>query len=167
VPSVSISTGSQRGLGLQPVSAATVDVSGNDLLILGGDLDRPRAHPTIGNARSSPGSSTDWRSKPVIMVRSGGQLAHPLGHAVARTDLSHVRSTVLGTAADRRRQRRPDDRRRAGGRQAPLPLATRHRHRNSDALAVLVPNARPARPVAHGAPVTFARQVSANAYRER
>ena len=86
------------------------------------------------------------RSKPVVMVRSGGaEQAHPLGHAVARNGPLPAggRPGPRRLRPDRRRQRRPDDRRRPAS-----PSARRCRPTdgvavigNSDALAVLAVNA--------------------------
>ncbi len=168
----------QRQLGVSSfVSAGNrADVSGNDLLQYWEEdpaTDLVLLHlETIGNARKFARIVHRLaRSKPVIMVRSGGsELAHPLGHAVARTDLSQravdqiladCGLTVVDTV-----DRMIDAARVAVS--APLPATdTVAVIGNSDALAVLAVNSLAGHGlVSRGAPVTFARLGSVDAYRE-
>jgi acyl-CoA synthetase (NDP forming)/GNAT superfamily N-acetyltransferase len=167
-----------RGLGVSGfVSAGNrADVSGNDLLQYweeDPDTDLVLLHlETIGNARKFARIVHRLApAKPVIMVRTGGaEMAHPLGHAVARTGLGQravdqiladCGLTVVDTV-----DRMIDAARVAVS--ASLPATdTVAVIGNSDALSVLAVNALTGhglRP--HGAPVTFARQESVDAYQQ-
>lgn len=168
----------RRGLGVSGfVSAGNrADVSGNDLLQYWEEdpaTDLVLLHlETIGNARKFARIIHRLaRSKPVIMVRSGGaELAHPLGHAVARTELSQRAVDQIladcGLTVVDSVDRMIDAARVAVG--ATLPLTDSVAViGNSDALAVLAVNAVARHGLApSGPPVTFARQVSADAYRD-
>lgn len=168
----------QRGLGVSSfVSAGNrADVSGNDLLQYWEEdhaTDLVLLHlETIGNARKFARIVHRLaRVKPVIMVRSGGaELAHPLGHVVARTGLSQrAVDQVLadcGLTVVDSVDRMTDAARVAVG--FPLPVTdTVAVIGNSDALAVLAVNALARHGlVSRGTPVTFARQASSDAYRE-
>lgn len=168
----------QRGLGVSSfVSAGNrADVSGNDLLQYWEEdpsTDLVLLHlETIGNARKFARIVHRLaRSKPVIMVRSGGaELAHPLGHAVARTELSQRAVDQIladcGLTVVDSIDRMTDAARVAASSTLPSTDAVAVIG-NSDALAVLAGNAL----VRHGLessgdPVTFARDASAGAYRQ-
>ena len=168
----------QRGLGVSSfVSAGNrADVSGNDLLQYWEEdptTSLVLLHlETIGNARKFARIVHRLaRSKPVIMVRSGGaELAHPLGHAVARTDLSQRAVDQIladcGLTVVDSVDRMIDAARVAVS--AALPSSDRVAViGNSDALAVMAVNALAGHGLSpSGPPVTFARAESVDTYRE-
>jgi succinyl-CoA synthetase alpha subunit/GNAT superfamily N-acetyltransferase len=167
-----------RGLGVSSfVSAGNrADVSGNDLLQYWEEdpsTDLVLLHlETIGNARKFARIVHRLaRTKPVIMVRSGGaEQAHPLGHAVARTELSQRAVDQIladcGLTVVDGVDRMIDAARVAVGGSLPV-NDTVAVIGNSDALAVLAVNATARHGLTpSGSPVTFARRVSADAYRE-
>ena len=167
----------QRGLGVSSfVSAGNrADVSGNDLLQYWEEdpsTDLVLLHlETIGNARKFARIVHRLaRSKPVIMVRSGGaELAHPLGHAVARSELSQRAVDQIladcGLTVVDSIDRMTDAARVAASSALPSTDGVAVIG-NSDALAVLAVNALGRHGLAPvGAPATFARQESADAYR--
>jgi acyl-CoA synthetase (NDP forming)/GNAT superfamily N-acetyltransferase len=168
----------QRGLGVSSfVSAGNrADVSGNDLLQYWEEdptTSLVLLHlETIGNARKFARIVHRLaRSKPVIMVRSGGaELAHPLGHAVARTDLSQRAVDQIladcGLTVVDSVDRMIDAARVADS--AALPTSDRVAViGNSDALAVMAVNSLAGHGLSpSGPPVTFARAESVDTYRE-
>jgi acyl-CoA synthetase (NDP forming)/GNAT superfamily N-acetyltransferase len=168
----------QRGLGVSSfVSAGNrADVSGNDLLQYWEEdpaTDLVLLHlETIGNARKFARIVHRLaRSKPVIMVRTGGtEQVHPLGHAVARTALTQRAVDQIladcGLTVVDGVDRMIDAARVAVGPALPGTDAVAVIG-NSDALAVLAVNALARHGLSPlGAPVTFARQEPADAYRE-
>jgi acyl-CoA synthetase (NDP forming)/GNAT superfamily N-acetyltransferase len=167
-----------RGLGVSSfVSAGNrADVSGNDLLQYWEEdpaTDLVLLHlETIGNARKFARIVHRLaRSKPVIMVRTGGaEQGRPLGHAVARTSLTQrAVDQVLadcGLTVVDSVDRMMDAARVAVSQPLP-PTDSVAIVGNSDALAVLGANALVAHGLSlHGAPSTFARQEPASAYAE-
>ena len=149
---------SQRGLGVSSfVSAGNrADVSGNDLLQYWEEdpaTDLVLLHlETIGNARKFARIIHRLaRSKPVIMVRSGGaELAHPARarRRAHRPLPARRRPDPRRLRPHRRRQHRPDDRRGPGGRQ-PSPAGHRRRRRHRQQRCAGRPRGqrpRPARP---------------------
>jgi len=161
-----------RGVGLSTfVSAGNrADVSGNDLLQYWREDDATDVVllylESIGNARKFARlvHRTAY-AKPVVMVRTGGSgHAHPLGHAVASTDLSQFAVDQILSDCGLILVDSVDELIDVGRIAATQPLPTGRAVRvigNSDSLAVLAVNAMAGTGLASaGAPVTFARTES-------